>query len=117
MSTLSNLLLLGLLAQAPPAAPPESKKSQEFAEQPRELTLKLFADGHVDLTVRETDKSTGKMVDKNYKAASIEEFQSDPSGPPLVPNWSRVWAGVHDAGPLLLAAVAQGPDGAAAGRR
>jgi glucosyl-3-phosphoglycerate synthase len=41
--------------------------------------------------------------------ASIDEFQADPSGPPLVPNWSRVWAGIHDAGPLLMAAVAQGP--------
>jgi glucosyl-3-phosphoglycerate synthase len=40
--------------------------------------------------------------------ASIEEFQMDPSGPPLVPNWSRVWAGVHEAGPLLLEAVEQG---------
>jgi glucosyl-3-phosphoglycerate synthase len=42
--------------------------------------------------------------------ASILEFQADPSGPPLVPNWSRVWAGVHDAGPQLLAAVARGPE-------
>ena len=41
--------------------------------------------------------------------ASIDEFQADPSGPPLVPNWSRVWAGVHDAGPQLVAAVRQGP--------
>jgi glucosyl-3-phosphoglycerate synthase len=41
--------------------------------------------------------------------ASIDEFQADPSGPPLVPNWSRVWAGVHDAGPQLLAAVREGP--------
>lgn len=41
--------------------------------------------------------------------ASIEEFQADPSGPPLVPNWARVWAGVHDAGPQLLAAVREGP--------
>lgn len=39
--------------------------------------------------------------------ASIEEFQADPSGPPLVPNWSRVWAGVHDAGPQLLSAVGE----------
>jgi glucosyl-3-phosphoglycerate synthase len=39
---------------------------------------------------------------------SIEEFQADPSGPPLVPNWSRVWAGVPDAGPLLLQAVEEG---------
>lgn len=41
--------------------------------------------------------------------ASIDEFQADPSGPPLVPNWARVWAGVHDAGPQLLAAVQKGP--------
>ncbi len=41
--------------------------------------------------------------------ASIDEFKADPSGPPLVPNWSRVWAGVRDAGPLLLDAVRQGP--------
>jgi len=41
--------------------------------------------------------------------ASIVEFQADPSGPPLVPNWARVWAGVHDAGPQLLAAVGEGP--------
>lgn len=41
--------------------------------------------------------------------ASIDEFQADPSGPPLVPNWSRVWAGVHDSGPQLLAAVREGP--------
>jgi glucosyl-3-phosphoglycerate synthase len=41
--------------------------------------------------------------------SSIDEFQADPSGPPLVPNWSRVWAGVHDAGPQLLAAVEEGP--------
>lgn len=41
--------------------------------------------------------------------ASIEEFMADPSGPPLVPNWSRVWAGIQDAGPMLMAAVAEGP--------
>lgn len=40
--------------------------------------------------------------------ASIVEFQADPSGPPLVPNWARVWAGVPDAGPRLVAAVEQG---------
>jgi glucosyl-3-phosphoglycerate synthase len=39
---------------------------------------------------------------------SIDEFLADPSGPPLVPNWSRVWAGVHDAGPMLVKAVAEG---------
>jgi len=41
--------------------------------------------------------------------ASIEEFQGDPAGPPLVPNWARVWAGVRDAGSLLMAAVREGP--------
>jgi glucosyl-3-phosphoglycerate synthase len=37
--------------------------------------------------------------------ASIDEFLADPLGPPLVPNWARVWAGVPDAGRRLLAAV------------
>jgi glucosyl-3-phosphoglycerate synthase len=40
---------------------------------------------------------------------AIEEFNRDPLGPPLVPNWARVWAGLHDAGPQLMAAVAEGP--------
>lgn len=40
---------------------------------------------------------------------AIEDFLADPAGPPLVPNWSRVWAGVRDAGPMLKAAVAEGP--------
>ncbi|HEX5758236.1 MAG TPA: glycosyl transferase [Thermoanaerobaculia bacterium] len=40
---------------------------------------------------------------------AIEDFLADPAGPPLVPNWSRVWAGVDEAGPMLQAAVAEGP--------
>jgi glucosyl-3-phosphoglycerate synthase len=40
---------------------------------------------------------------------AIEDFLADPAGPPLVPNWSRVWAGVPEAGPMLRAAVAEGP--------
>jgi len=40
--------------------------------------------------------------------ASIDEFLADPLGAPLVPNWSRVWAGVPDAGPRLLTAVEAG---------
>jgi glucosyl-3-phosphoglycerate synthase len=40
--------------------------------------------------------------------ASIEEFHADPLGSPLVPNWARVWAGVSDAGPRLIAAVERG---------
>jgi glucosyl-3-phosphoglycerate synthase len=39
---------------------------------------------------------------------SIHEFDVDPSGPPLVPNWSRVWAGVKNAGPMLIDAVGRG---------
>jgi glucosyl-3-phosphoglycerate synthase len=39
---------------------------------------------------------------------AIHEFDADPAGPPLVPNWSRVWAGVREAGPMLMAAVARG---------
>jgi glucosyl-3-phosphoglycerate synthase len=41
--------------------------------------------------------------------SSIEEFQVDPLGTPLVPNWARVWAGVSDAGARLLTAVERGP--------
>lgn len=42
---------------------------------------------------------------------AVEEFHRDPLGPPLVPNWARVWAGLQAAGPQLLAAVAEGPEG------
>jgi glucosyl-3-phosphoglycerate synthase len=48
----------------------------------------------------------------NALRGAIEEFHRDPLGPPLVPNWARVWAGVHDAGPRLVAAVAEGTAGA-----
>lgn len=51
--------------------------------------------------------------------ASIDEFQADPLGTPLVPNWARVWAGVPDAGVRLLQAVREAesdfPDGALLG--
>ena len=40
--------------------------------------------------------------------ASIDEFLIDPLGPPLVPNWVRVLAGMPDAGARLMAAVAEG---------
>jgi glucosyl-3-phosphoglycerate synthase len=39
---------------------------------------------------------------------AIDDFLADPAGPPLVPNWARVWAGVPEAGPMLRAAVAEG---------
>jgi glucosyl-3-phosphoglycerate synthase len=42
--------------------------------------------------------------------ASIDEFLADPLGPPLVPNWTRVWAGVPDASARLLAAVNRGEE-------
>ena len=41
--------------------------------------------------------------------AAIDDFAADPAGPPLVPNWARVWAGVPEAGAMLRAAVAEGP--------
>jgi glucosyl-3-phosphoglycerate synthase len=41
---------------------------------------------------------------------AIDDFHRDPLGPPLVPNWARVWAGAHDAGSLLIAAVRKGAD-------
>lgn len=43
--------------------------------------------------------------------ASIDEFLVDPLGPSLVPNWSRVWAGMPEARPRLLEAVERGADG------
>lgn len=39
---------------------------------------------------------------------AISEFLADPAGPPLVPNWARVWAGIKEAGPMLRAAVEEG---------
>jgi glucosyl-3-phosphoglycerate synthase len=41
---------------------------------------------------------------------AIDEFLADPLGTPLVPNWSRVWAGVPDASARLLAAVGRGEE-------
>jgi len=45
----------------------------------------------------------------NALRAAISEFLADPAGPPLVPNWARMWAGLKEAGPMLLAAAAEGP--------
>jgi glucosyl-3-phosphoglycerate synthase len=39
---------------------------------------------------------------------ATQEFHRDPLGPPLVPNWARVWAGVPDASARLMAAVQHG---------
>lgn len=47
----------------------------------------------------------------NALRASTVEFLADPLGAPLLPNWSRVWAGMSDAGPRLLQAVEAGADG------
>lgn len=43
---------------------------------------------------------------------SIQEFLADPLGPALVPNWSRVWAGIPDVANRLLRAVERAADGA-----
>lgn len=37
--------------------------------------------------------------------ASIAEFLADPAGPPLLPNWARVWSGLPEASAMLLAAA------------
>jgi glucosyl-3-phosphoglycerate synthase len=42
--------------------------------------------------------------------ASIAEFLADPLGTPLVPNWSRVWAGFPDSGAQLIEAVRRGAE-------
>jgi glucosyl-3-phosphoglycerate synthase len=47
----------------------------------------------------------------NALRTSTVEFLADPLGAPLLPNWSRVWAGLPDAGPRLLQAVEDGADG------
>jgi glucosyl-3-phosphoglycerate synthase len=39
---------------------------------------------------------------------AMDEFLDDPLGPPLVPNWARVWAGLADGPERLLEAVARG---------
>jgi len=49
--------------------------------------------------------------------ASIDEFLADPLGPPLVPNWARVWAGVPDASARLLTAVSRGQEPPPTGRQ
>lgn len=41
---------------------------------------------------------------------SSVEFLADPLGPPLVPNWVRVWAGAPDANARLVAAVGKGAE-------
>jgi glucosyl-3-phosphoglycerate synthase len=56
---------------------------------------------------RHTEERTIHVFTQALRAAT-EEFLSDPLGPPLVPNWVRVWAGVPDAGSRLLAAVTKG---------
>ena len=58
------------------------------------------------------DRHTEEVSIKTFAEAlkgAIAEFHKDPLGPPLVPYWAHVWAGVHEAGPLLMAAVRKGP--------
>jgi glucosyl-3-phosphoglycerate synthase len=56
---------------------------------------------------RHAEERTIQVFTQSLRAAT-DEFLGDPLGPPLVPNWVRVWAGVPDAGARLLAAVAKG---------
>jgi glucosyl-3-phosphoglycerate synthase len=56
---------------------------------------------------RHSEERTVHVFTQAVRAAT-EEFLADPLGPPLVPNWVRVWAGVPDAGARLLAAVERG---------
>jgi glucosyl-3-phosphoglycerate synthase len=71
------------------------------------------SDAHAMATInglvfdRHAEERTVQVFTRALRS-SIEEFLADPLGPPLVPNWSRVWAGVPDAGARLLAAVAKG---------
>ena len=71
------------------------------------------ADSHAVATVnslvfdRHAEERTVQVFVQALRAA-IDEFLADPLGPPLVPNWARVWAGVPDAGTRLVAAVEKG---------
>jgi glucosyl-3-phosphoglycerate synthase len=38
--------------------------------------------------------------------AGVEQFNLDPLGVPLIPNWARVLAAIPDAGDQLLEAIA-----------
>jgi glucosyl-3-phosphoglycerate synthase len=51
------------------------------------------------------EEETAVHVFTRALRASIEDFLVDPLGPPLLPNWVRVWAGMPDAGTQLLSAV------------
>jgi len=44
-------------------------------------------------------------IDQRGCEAGAEQFQQDPLGAPLIPNWARVLAAVPDAADLLLEAV------------
>jgi glucosyl-3-phosphoglycerate synthase len=73
------------------------------------------ADGHAIATINGLafDRHTEELSVQTFVIAlraAIAEYHRDPLGPPLVPNWARVWSGMPDAGPRLLAAVRQGPE-------
>jgi glucosyl-3-phosphoglycerate synthase len=60
------------------------------------------------------DRHQEELSVQTFSAAlreAIDEFHRDPLGPALVPNWARVWAGVQNAMPLLMSAVAEGAEG------
>ncbi len=60
-----------------PAEKPGPRKGVRLTSRDlaRGVTFDLFPDGHVELTVPEEDKETGKKVYKTYKADSLDAFK------------------------------------------
>ena len=73
--TIVSFLAVMLLAQAEPQSSPPPKQDPGPIEHARAFTLKMSADGHVELTILEEDKASGKSMEKTYKADSVEEFR------------------------------------------
>jgi hypothetical protein len=75
VSMIASFTAAVLLAQANPKDGERPKSDQEPSQHVRGFSFKLTPDGHVELTVREDDKATGKLVEKTYKADSLDEFK------------------------------------------
>jgi glucosyl-3-phosphoglycerate synthase len=57
------------------------------------------------LTFPRHDEETAVDTFARALAGGIEQFQADPLGAPLIPNWARVLSAVPESGDLLLQAV------------
>lgn len=57
------------------------------------------------LTFIRHDEETAVATFARALAIGIEQFEADPLGVPLIPNWARVLSAVPEAGDLLLEAV------------